>query len=250
LNRIFCIIVAALSTLPLLADGEVKKEREPVPIPQETREDPDEIVLKYVMASQGQSARLNGMSMDVLIDGRLPKLKKAGKMSALRKISKVGEITYKVINFWGDDTVKNELIKRFLTAESQAKEDTRSIAITPENYKFKYKGLQEFENQQIHRFELKPKKKRVGLFEGELWVDAKTYLPLREQGRFKKNPSIFLKKVEFVREYEIRDGVAIPKRLESRADTRVVGGAELTIEYANLQKQSEVEPVEEARHLQ
>ena len=30
-------------------------------------------------------------------------------------------------------------------------------------------------------------------------------------GSFVKNPSVFLKKVEFVREYEIHDGVAIPE---------------------------------------
>jgi hypothetical protein len=46
-----------------------------------------------------------------------------------------------------------------------------------------------------------------------------------------------LKKIEFVRDYEIQDGVAIPKRVESKADVRMFGPAELTIEYTNFSRQ-------------
>ena len=49
-----------------------------------------------------------------------------------------------------------------------------------------------------------------------------------------KNPSVFLKKVDFVREYEIRDGLALPTRIESRVDTRLVGLAELDIRFSNF----------------
>jgi hypothetical protein len=50
-------------------------------------------------------------------------------------------------------------------------------------------------------------------------------------------PSVFLKKVEFTREYEIHDGVAIPKHLESKADVRLVGRAELNMDFSNFSKQ-------------
>ena len=46
-----------------------------------------------------------------------------------------------------------------------------------------------------------------------------------------------MKKIEFVREYEIQDGVAIPKHLESTADVRIVGRAELSIDFSNFTKQ-------------
>ena len=36
-------------------------------------------------------------------------------------------------------------------------------------------------------FELNPKKKRVGLFKGELWVDTATGMPLKEMGRWRIN---------------------------------------------------------------
>jgi hypothetical protein len=57
---------------------------------------------------------------------------------------------------------------------------------------------------------------------------------VRESGRLVKNPSIFLRRVDFVREYDIRDGVAIPRRIESTVDTKLVGVAELMVYFRNV----------------
>jgi hypothetical protein len=61
-------------------------------------------------------------------------------------------------------------------------------------------------------------------------------MPVRESGRFVKNPSVFLKKVEFTRDYEIENGVAVPKHIQSRVDTRVVGRADISIDYTAPKK--------------
>ena len=57
------------------------------------------------------------------------------------------------------------------------------MSLTPKNYKFKYKGQAERNGYTVHVFQVSPRKKMVGLFKGELWVDAKSYLPVRESGR-------------------------------------------------------------------
>lgn len=59
-------------------------------------------------------------------------------------------------------------------------------------------------------------------------------MPLRECGQFVKVPSIFLKRIRFVRTYEIRGGVSIPKRLDSTLDTRLMGPVQLNVHYKNL----------------
>jgi hypothetical protein len=64
------------------------------------------ILNKYVQATQGHEGDLRGASMDVDIDASVPKLKEHGKLRALRKISKVGQITYRVLGFQGDNTKK------------------------------------------------------------------------------------------------------------------------------------------------
>jgi hypothetical protein len=195
-----------------------------------------EMINRYVDATRTQQDVLRGVQMEMDIDAKLPRLEKQGRFRALRKISQFGLITYKALGFSGDSTVKNEVITRYLTAESEAR-DSGSLAITPANYKFKYKGVTDHDGRPVALFQITPRTKRTGLFRGELWLDASTGMPVREAGQFVKTPSIFLKKIEFVRDYELRDGVAFPTHIQSTVDTRLVGRAELTINYSNFSKQ-------------
>ena len=199
-----------------------------------------EMVSRYVSATQAQQTILRGGSMEVDIDASVPKLNKEGKLRALRNISVLGKITYHMLGFSGDNTVKKEVIARYLSAEVQAPSGP-NLSISPENYKFKYKGLRDDDGRQVYVLHLSPRHKRVGLFKGELWLDAATYMPVRESGRFVKSPSLFLKKMEFVRTYEIENGVSIPQRLDSVVDTRFFGPVTLSINFGKLSKESQPE---------
>ena len=154
-------------------------------------------------------------------------------------ISKLGKITWDHLQFFGDSTIKKEVIARFIQTE-QEQTDNSKMAITNENYKFKYKGLENRSGQRVYVFHLTPRKRSDKLFKGELWLDAETCLPVHESGTFVKSPSIFLKKVQFARDYELINGVAVPKHVESQAETRFWGPATVTIRYNNFVK-SEVE---------
>ena len=197
----------------------------------------DAIVNKYVTATKEQQTAMRGASMNVDIDAEVPKLQSKGKLLALRNISKLGKITYNALNFIGDKRIKNEVIARYLTAETQTPAGP-DISITPANYKFKYKGLQDQDGQEYHVFQVSPRRKQVGLFKGELWIDPQTFMPIRESGRFVKSPSIFLKKVEFVRTYELKDGLAVPQHIESKVQTRIFGPVIVSINFTNFSKDS------------
>ena len=194
---------------------------------------PDAIVENYCTASRNQEQALKAASMDVEIEGSLPKLKKQGKLHALRHISSLGRITYEMLRFEGDNTVKKEVIARYLTAEAEAQHGP-SLGVTPDNYKFKYKGLGQLDGREVHMFQVAPKQKRLGLYKGEIWIDAATYLRVQESGYLVKNPSFAVRKVAFVRKYEIRDGISVPRQVQSVTDTWLVGKAELTIDYSNF----------------
>jgi hypothetical protein len=196
---------------------------------------PEAIVANYASAHRDLETALNGASMEVHIDAALPRLHKQGRLHALRHISRIGRITYEALSFVGDNTVKQNVIARYLTAEAQTQTDNaNSLSVTPENYKFKFRRTVEMDGRGVHVFQVTPRKKRVGLFKGEVWIDSATYLRVLESGRFVKNPSIFLKRVEFVRKYEIRDGIPVPLHIHSTVDTRLVGPAELRIEFTNF----------------
>jgi hypothetical protein len=149
------------------------------------------------------------------------------------------------LDFSGDNTIKQEVITHYLAAES-ASRDPGAIAITPANYKFRYKGARQQDGREVRVFQITPREKRVGLFRGELWLDGQTGMPVREAGQFVKNPSVFLKKVAFVQEFELQDGVAIPKHFQGTVDTRLVGRAELSIDFSNFSRgDAEAELIED-----
>jgi hypothetical protein len=210
---------------------------EPAAAPPENQDPAVQTALRsYLESANTNKAWLRDVSMDVDIDAALPKLKKTGRLHALRHISDLGKITYRILTFQGDNTVKKDVIARYLEAEAKST-DSSSIAINHTNYKFKYRGTYGGPDWQLYLFELEPKSKRVGLFQGWLWIHAATGLPVREQGEFVKSPSIFLKKISFVRDFELRDGIAVPKTLETVTDTRGFGTAELNIRFSNYSKQ-------------
>lgn len=223
----------------LVGIGVTSAEPAKPPVPEE------EIVNRYLDATQEQQTALRGGSMEVDIDARLPKRKMHGTLHALRNISKLGRITYHMLGFNGDNTVKTEVIARYLSAEVQASQgqDSPNLGITPENYKFKYKGLEDLNGRDTYVLRVTPRQKKVGLFKGELWLDAETYMPVRESGSFVKTPSVFLKKVQFVRNYMMQNGVSVPQRTESKIDARFFGPVELDINYLNFSKENEADAV-------
>ena len=195
------------------------------------------MVSRYLEATRAQQSALRGGSEEVDIDAAVPKFQKHGKLHALRSISKLGKITYKALGFSGDNVVKTEVIANYLKAEVEsAAKASSDVAITPENYKFKYKGTEDCNGRQAYVLRVSPRHKKVGLFKGELWLDAQTYMPVRESGSFVKTPSMFLKKMQFVREYELQNGVSVPQRLESKAEVRFIGPVELNINYLRYSK--------------
>ena len=185
-------------------------------------------------------AMLRGVQMEVDIDARLVKLKKQGSLHALRSISNAGQVAYESLRWGGDTTIKKDVISRFLSAEVQSRNEKQTFTLTPDNYKFKYKGIHDRDGMRAHIFQVTPRRKAEGLFKGELWIDPETALPLRETGTMVKSPSVFLKRIDFTRDFELKDGYALPSRLVSKVQTGIAGTAELDIRFSNIRREAEV----------
>jgi len=194
------------------------------------------IIDKYVEATHLQPVE---HAMEVNINASVPQLKKHATLRALRKISNVGKITYRVLGFQGDNSVKKEVISRYLQAEQQSQGDP-TVMLTPANYKFKLKGRRRIEaGATAYIFQVAPRKKRMGLFKGELWLDANSFLPVLEKGRLVKSPSIFFKKVDFERAFSINNGISVPAHMTSTIDTRIVGKVELDVRYTAVAEETD-----------
>jgi hypothetical protein len=199
------------------------------------------VLEKFLEVNRWQQAQFHNSSMDVEIEGRFPKLKREASYRGVRRIGNNGEITYDAINSEGDGMIRKEVIAKYITAEIEASASLargngklRSIAISPDNYRFRYRGTFSYSGRQAHVFQLTPRQNRLGLFRGEVWIDAETFQTLRETGTLVKNPSIYLRKVQFDRKYELQGGVAIPTQVWTRIDTRLGLLAELDVRLKNF----------------
>jgi len=239
-RKLLAIVAASVMVLPVFGHSEAKDDPEDQPTGTSA-----EIINRYLQATQNHEDALRGASMQVDISASIPELKKQGRLHALRKISRVGQVTYRVLGFQGDNSVKSDVIARYLQAEQQGQGD-QSFAITPQNYKFKFKGRKELNSDDVYVFQLSPRKKKVGLFKGELWIDGKTGLPVQEKGKLVKNPSIWFKKVEFERDFKIQNGASIPAHMSSTIDVRLIGKVELNIDYSDFVQNADSDDTSQA----
>jgi hypothetical protein len=185
------------------------------------------IAFARYIAGQVESAPWNVEAIEV--DASLPKMKTAGRLRAIRRLL-LGKPEYQVLELEGDKTVRQQVILRYLKAQIQAAAiPASSIAITPANYKFTYKGPIETGGAIAYSFAIKPRRTREGLIKGELWIDGETGAVIRQSGYLVKNPSIFVKRVALTRETGMRDGLAEERITHLSVDTRLIGRAELTI---------------------
>jgi len=161
-------------------------------------------------------------AVSVEVEASLPKLAKHGRLEAVRHSGSFGASEYEVLHIEGDSTVKQQVLARYLSAEMEAS----SVAISPSNYKFRYVASISDGRTTRYAFQITPKKKRVGLFQGQIWIDAATGLAVHQEGRLVKTPSIFVRQFDLATDTNVKDGTRVT---HLDIETRLVGRAELTI---------------------
>ena len=160
---------------------------------------PPSDALARFFASQRQPRPRVGAMLEV--SASLPKLNKAGRLTAIRRIPPGGQATYQIVHIDGDSVVKREILARYLVADSQARAlSPAATAITPANYRYLYAGAVELPNHLAYAFRIISRKKRVGLLNGVVWVDAGTGSAVRISGHFVKTPSVLIKRIEITRQ--------------------------------------------------
>ncbi len=185
----------------------------------------------------------NEATIEISIEASLSKLHKSARLRTIQYVSRMGRSVFQPLDSEGDAMVRREVIGRYLNAEVQAREaPDPKVAITTENYRFFYERETDYAGQSAYVYRLEPKHKRVGLFNGELWLDAQTGRVLREWGEFAQSPSRLVKSVYFVRDYAMERGESpssVPRRLILNVSTRLFGRADVTIWFDRVASGSE-----------
>ena len=126
--------------------------------------------------------------------------------------------------------MKREILVRYLSADARAVELPRdSTAITPANYRFQYAGTIDAFDSPVYAFRIIPRKKRVGLMNGAVWLDGDTGIAVRLSGYLVRMPSPFVTRVNITRENQLRDSIVETTVTHISVKTRLAGPAQLFI---------------------
>ncbi|HEX6880989.1 MAG TPA: hypothetical protein VF135_11540 [Terriglobales bacterium] len=208
-----------------VATDQPKLQLPGAPLP---RMAPELALQVYQQRTTEQAERLATYSDHTFISAELPDTSQKGEYELVRSYNaRPRQLIYQSVKFTGDSFVKTNVITRFLQSEVDhvEKGDPSTSAINDKNYKFSYKGTEELNGRQVHVFQIKPRRKSPGLFKGRIYVDAYTGTLRRAEGTVAKSPSFWVRKIEFVQDFDDIGGFTLPVFMRSTAKARIIGKA-------------------------
>lgn len=201
------------------------------------RMSPELALHTYEYRAARQAAELASYSARSVVRAELPESAQRGEFQLERHYAAPRTLEFKAVEYTGDGFVKSNVIVRLLQSEVDhvQKDDPALTAINSANYKFSYKATPMIEGRMMHVYQVKPRKKRVGLFKGRIYLDAYTGSLLYATGTIVKSPSFFVKKIEFVQKYADFGSFTFPVHIRSEATARLVGRTIVDIEQRDFQ---------------
>ena len=223
--------LAIIGLLVLLMPAGVSAQRTPTPIVQ-TITNETIAFARYIAWLHARDPFTESGPVALRITASVPGLNKQGSLSSIRDVGESERSEYAITEQQGDSIVFARVIVPYLEAQRQAEDlPLSSVLITPQNYKFRYAGLADTGASAAYVFRITPKKRRVGLIRGELWIDSVTGAPVLVTGRFVKTPSgiSVVGEITFVREVTFVDGHPFARTTHMSLQTRPMGRINLTI---------------------
>jgi hypothetical protein len=198
---------------------------------------PELALATYQRRAAVQVSQLAAYSAVTVIKAQLPDTSQEGEYELQRNYSAPHTLLFKPVSFVGDKFVKSNVIVRLLQSEVDhvQKDDPAQTAISPANYKFSYRGQSQIGDRLVEVFQVKPRKKRLGLFKGRIYLDAHTGALARVEGTAVKSPSFFVKNIQFVQDYADFDSFTLPVHVHSEARARIVGRTVVDIVHRDYQ---------------
>ena len=193
----------------------------------------DEIVAKMVQRDDERRSQLQGYTGLRRYVLENVKHHKQAEMLVRMVVRKDGSKEFDVISSSGWGGAGKHVFPRLLEAETEAsrpggREDSR---ITPQNYSFIMLRADEIAGRKAYVIEVIPKKQKKYLMRGTIWLDAEDFAIVRIEGEPAKNPSFWIKRVQFEHNYEKHGSFWLAESDTSTSDVVIFGSTELRIDY-------------------
>ena len=213
-----------LNLLLLIAEASIGAKAQPTA---------DEIATQMVLHDNERQSALDGYTAVRRYVLENPHQNKRAEMLVRLTCFRDGSKQFETISSDGWGGARKHVFPRLLKAEAEAsvpgaRDQSR---VTPENYSFELIGQEDVNGRPAYLLEVTPKTSNKYLMRGKIWVDAEEYAIVRMEGTPAKNPSFWIKSVQFAHKYEKHGAFWFPAYDESLTDVRIFGPTRLRIDY-------------------
>lgn len=243
-NRLPLLILLAAS-LPAngaVPPGRVKPEDEAPPLAGLTAKPEDseaaeargsELFAKLVERNDDRARRLERYTGTREYELRNDKDQLAAREVVRMEFRAPDSKSFKTISAEGSSWIRRFVFRGLISSETEAASgrEHRDSSITQPNYSFRYLGEEALDGRPCYVVYATPKRVDKYLFEGTVWIDSQDYAVAKIDGHPAKNPSFWIKRVNWVRRYGKVGDFWLPQKDVTYTDVRIFGRKKLVISY-------------------
>jgi hypothetical protein len=197
----------------------------------------EEVVSRMLDGNQSRAAALRQYTSERRYVAENRHFSKRAEVAVQELYVNPGRKELRVVSVSGSPFIQHKVIEQLIEAEIDAARDENrdQTQITPQNYEFRLNGMEETGGRLCYVLDVTPRFRKKYLMRGQIWVDASEFATVRMEGSPAKNPSVWTRKVHFVRRYEKHGSFWLPASLESESEIWIAGTSTLKIEYFDYQ---------------
>lgn len=205
-----------------------------------THPSPTETTVDTVLAKLGEfnrlrESRLQQYSVHTTYRVQNDKGVTSAETRVLLRYSAPGTKEFKIVSEKGSGLIRSRVFKPLMDmeVETASVRNRYDSSITPNNYTFTLLGEEDVDGSHCFVVQATPKRMDKYLFKGKIWIHAVEFAVVQIAGQPAKNPSMWIKQVNFVRRYQKIGEFWLPLKNESITRVRVFGRNTLTTDYDN-----------------
>lgn len=203
---------------------------------------------RYIASLERHNPFSEGGPIALLIEASLPHFYKDAQLLAVRRMGENERSEYRIVGIVGDGAALDEVATRYFAFQEEIESlPLSSMQISPENYIFRLRGEVKTGIGSAYVYDITPKKRRPGLFKGQIWIEVGTGAEVLISGRLEGVPSIG-SSVDFVRETKL-DGPGYARVTHLSFTVPLLGRSELVVTERPLGSQDDIPiPPESPKH--
>ena len=203
----------------------------PHPSPAETTG--DIVFAKLVEFNRLRESRLQQYSVHTTYRVQNDKGETSAETRVLMRYRAPGTKEFKIVSEKGSGLIRSRVFKPLMDMEVETAlvRNRYDSSITPNNYTFILLGEEDVDGSHCFVVEATPKRMDKYLFKGKVWIHAVEFAVVQIAGQPARSPSMWVKRVDFVRRYHKIGEFWLPLKNESVTRVRIFGRNTLTTDY-------------------